>query len=88
MKFLVVMLGFVFLVTYLSVRPSATVKVPQSRCLLFAIFLSLAVFLQFFFLVKVPQIDYWRSGWGGTIHYLNEHFKATGQPYRLPAPGR
>lgn len=86
MKFLVVMLTFVFLIAHLGVRPSAAAKVSQIRSLLFAVLLSLAVFLQFFFLVKVPQVDYWRSGWGGTIRYLNEHFKATGQPYRLPTP--
>ena len=77
----------IFFTVYLHARPHSVKSSTWGRAFALSCLLAAVVFAQFFFFTQPPVVDYWRSGWGGTIRYLNEQFKAGGKPYHIPEPG-
>jgi hypothetical protein len=77
-----------FIFVYKSSRPNVTGVVSPSRTLVYSATVSVLIFAQIFFIVRQPPVvDYWATGWGPFINYLNTLLAYRGSPHRIPSPG-
>lgn len=88
MIIIILILGAMFVYVYQSSRPNRGEVVPFRRTLVYSLVVASLVFVQLYRLHRAPPaVDYWATGWGPYIDYINRHLAWRGSPHRIPSPG-
>jgi hypothetical protein len=88
MMIIATILVTMFIFLYVASRPNATGAAKPSRTLLYSVVASILIFGQIYLTTRQPPVvDYWATGWGPFITYLNQLLAWRGSPHRIPAPG-
>ena len=86
---IVLILIAVYVVVFTELRGSSSTKHPSLRLYLISILLSIGVYgYARYQSTRPPNVDYYGTGWTYLIRDLNALYSSTGNPYKIPEPGK
>jgi hypothetical protein len=86
MKTLLFIIVIMLVVVHIAATSTRKAHPPRRSTFLLSVILSVIIYLQIYFMTP-PLIDYWRTGWLGTIRVINIQLQQRGFPLYLPEPG-